>query len=154
MTPSNPLTAAWSDVRELTAATADQHRQAGHTVIEAVSDHATVQDVDGAPVTFLFTVMDSVATELMDVIDDGMTFQTEVQYVDVDGVRLFVLHISADGVRVLLAGGIQHDALVAHVEAPDESGRVAVRRADGALASQFTVDRVAPFIVGLEQAAE
>jgi len=146
MPGDHPLAAAWTRVRNVVRSTAATYREDGHQVVEAVADHATARETDDA-VTLSFTVPGDVADELAAAVDDDATYRTEVQYVDVDGTRLFVLDVQApDAPIVLLAGGVDHDSLRPHAADPDAPARTIVRRVDGREAARFGHERAAPFV--------
>ncbi|GAB7012432.1 DUF7529 family protein [Halolamina salina] len=146
MSGDHPLAAAWTRVRNVVGSTAATYREEGREVVEVVADHATVRGSDD-PVTLSFTVPGDAADELAAAVDDDATYRTEVQYVDVDGTRLFVLEVRApEAPVVLLAGGVGHDSLRPHASDPDAPARTLVRRVDGGEAAQFGHERVAPFV--------
>ncbi len=150
MSADHPLAEAWTRVRNVVATTAAASRDEGREVVEVVADHATARLDDGV-VTFSFTVPGDVATELAAAVAEDATYRTEVQYVDVDGTRLFVLDVrAADAPVVLLAGGIGHDRLQPHADEPDTAARTVVRRVDGSEAARFEHERVAPFLAELD----
>ncbi|WP_435114905.1 DUF7529 family protein [Halolamina sp. C58] len=149
MSGDHPLAAAWTRVRNVVSSTAATYREDGHEVVEVVADHATVRQTDDA-VTLSFTAPGDLADELAAAVDDDAAYRTEVQYVDVDGTRLFVLDVQApDAPVVLLAGGVGHDSLRPHASEPDAAARTLVRRVDGREAARFDHERVAPFVDGL-----
>ena len=149
MADETPLTKAWAKIRNTVASTAATYRDEGHTVVEAVADHGTVRDAGEDPVALVLTVPDDIADELEAAVDDGGTYRTSVQYVDVASIRLFVLEVRGDGPVILLAGGIRHDQLTPHAGDPDAAARTVIRRVNGHEAAQFTHERLAPFVADL-----
>jgi hypothetical protein len=151
MSSDRPRTAAWERVRERVRADAAAYREEGDTVIEVFADHGAVQQPPDHPVRFSFTVPGDTVSTLRQRVEDSSHLRTEVQYVDVDGTRLYVLDVHDDGTeqRILLAGGIGHRQLA---QCPDADGpaRTVVLSVTGTVALELHHGAAGPFLVDLE----
>jgi len=130
---------------------ATEYREQGDTVLEVFADHGTVRQPTDEPVTFSYTVPSDTVSEIQQHINDGTRLHTEVQYVDVEGTRLYVLavHDESAALRVLIAGGVRHESLREFV---DERGpaRTLVRSVTGAVPLELRHDSVELFLVGFD----
>jgi hypothetical protein len=162
---THPLAAAWQRVGDAVDETAAEYRDAGYRVVSARADHGTVRD--GDPPALVFTVGDDAAARLDRLAGDRQFSETDVQYVDVDGHRLFLSTVvdATDSLAVVLAGGVSHDRLrrcrpdgdeVTDGDRETDSERegslgpldTVVRRADGSHALGLRHESRAPFLSG------
>lgn len=150
MPTEHSLAAAWDRLRETATNVAAEYRADGHTVVEAYADHGTVRSATGEPLTFVFTVPDDAVTGLQRTITTTQIHRTEIQYVDTDGYRLYVLdiHQSDDSAIALVAGGIQRKLLQEYADTTGQAQTV-VRSLDNTIALKLQHDMRTPFLTGL-----
>lgn len=151
MTPDSPDATAWERIRETVKADATNYRDQGDTVIEVFADHSTVRQPTDQPVTFSYTVPGDTISDLQQHVTGGLRLHTEIKYVDVEGTRLYVLDVRAEGedLTVLIAGGVRSELLQ---EFTDERGpaRTVVRSVSGTVPLELRHDSVEPFLTGLD----
>jgi len=152
MSPDNPLTTAWKQIRDRVRTDAAAYREQGDSVCEVFADHGGVRQSAEGPVTFSFTISGETATELGEHIGDRSVSQTEIRYADVDQVRFYVLdvHDGTETVRVLVAGGIRHQHLLECVDA-NGPARTVLRSATGTTVLELHHESVEPFLAELER---
>jgi hypothetical protein len=100
--------------------------------------------------TLSFTVSDDTVAELREHSVDGSLLETEVQYVDVEGTRLYVLDVddeSADR-RMLVAGGVDHQSLSNYIDTTG-AARTVVRSATGTVGLDLHHADRSPFLSDL-----
>jgi hypothetical protein len=151
MSPENPITTAWEQIRERVRADAAAYRERGDSVCEVFADHGAVRQSAEGPVTFSFTIPGDTATELEKQVGDRSVSQTQIQYTDVDNVRFYVLAVQdrTGATRVLVAGGIRHQQLLECTDA-NGSARTVLRSATGATVLELQHESVGPFLAELE----
>lgn len=151
MPTETPLTLAWNRLRETVTTIATEYRTNGHSVVETYADHGTVKTATGEPLTFAFTVPGDAATTLRQAVTPTEVHQTEIQYVDIDGYRLYVLeiHQADDSAIALVAGGIRLQALREHADTAGQAETI-VRSLDDTVALKLQHDTRTPFLTGLK----
>jgi hypothetical protein len=152
MSPENPITTAWEQIRDRVRTDAAAYRERGDSVCAVFADHGAVRQSAEAPVTFSFTIPGETATALEEHVGDRSVSQTEIQYVDVDQVRFYVLdvHNRAGTTRILVAGGVRHQSLLECVDA-NGPARTVLRSATGTTALELRHESVGPFLAELER---
>lgn len=146
MTAESPLTAAWNRIREQLTATADTLRENETAVVEAVADHGTIYSVTDDAVELVFTVPGETVDTLRDRVDGSSVSETEVQYTDTAGHRLYLLIVHTNsGPGVLIAGGVGHDRLRDHTDTTG-SLRTRLRGVDDRTGLQLEHDELDPFV--------
>lgn len=151
MSSEEPLTTAWAQIRERVQADAATYRERGESVCVVFADHGAVTQSTEGPVNFSFTIPGDTATELEDHIGDRSVSQTEVQYVDVDQVRFYVLDISDRTAerRILLAGAVRHQPLLNCLDASG-AARTVLRSVTGDTVLELQHGSVRPFLTELD----
>lgn len=151
MESNRPDTTAWERVRDRVNATAAEYREHGDTVLEVFADHSAVRQPPDGPITFSYTVPDDTIAELQKHVRDSAPLHTDIQYVDVEQTRMYVLdvHDESAGVRVLIAGGVRHESIGEYTD-EDGPARTVIRSATGMDPVEFQHDSVAPFFVGFD----
>lgn len=150
MTVKSPLTTAWDRVREQLRSTAETHRANGTSAVEAVADHGTIRAPSSGPVELVFTVPGDTIDSLHDRINESSVTNTDVQYADAAGHRLYLLTIrTSDGPNVLVAGGVRHNFLRDNT---GSSGRLrtCLRGVDNRIGLQVEHDNLDPFVEGIQ----
>ena len=152
MPSENPTTTAWEQIRERVRTAAAAYREQGDSVCAVFADHGAVRPSDEGPVTFSFTISGETATALEDHVADRSISQTEIQYADVDRVRFYVLdvHDRTEPIRILVAGGIRHQRLLACVDT-NGPARTVLRSATGTTVLELHHESVEPFLAALER---
>jgi hypothetical protein len=147
MSPDRPLTAAWQQIRERVRTRAATYREAGETVVEVFADFGAVRQPSDRPMTLSFTVSDDTVAELREHSVDGSLLKTEVQYVDVEGTRLYVLEVDDESTdrRVLVAGGVDHQSLSNYTDTTGVA-RTVVRSATGTVGLELRHADREPFL--------
>ena len=150
MSPDRPRTAVWQQIRERVQTRAAADRETGDTVVEVFADFGAVRQPPDRPMTLSFTVPDDTVAELRDHSVDGSSLETEIQYVDVESTRLYVLEISDESVdrRVLVAGGVGHQSLSNYTDTTG-AARTVVRSATGTVGLELRHADREPFLDGL-----
>ena len=144
------LATAWERIRDRVSTMATTYREDGETVLEVFADYSAVKQRSDQPVTFSFTVPDDTVDELVQQVEDGVLLETDVQYVDVNRTRLYVLEVydEAADLRIFVAGGIDHQSLT-ELTNMDGPARTTVRSATGTVALELRHSDIAPFLVEL-----
>jgi hypothetical protein len=151
MTANTTLTTAWQRIRERVTTRAATYRNDGDTVLELFADHGAVRQSPDQPVTFSFTIPDDDVAELRDRVGDSSSLWTNIEYVDVTRTRLYVLVVHAETaeLRILVAGGIRHQALGKCPET-DRSARTVLRSATGTVGLELHHSDCSPFLADLD----
>lgn len=151
MSANDPDAAAWKRVRDRVSETAREYRQQGDTALEVFADHGTLRQPSDQPPTFSFTVSDDTVSELQEHIREDVRLDTAIKYVDVEGMRLYVLeaHDEQTNLRVLIAGGVRHRSL-RQVSNENGPARTVVRSITDTIPLELRHRSVAPFLVGVE----
>ena len=162
MPDRTPSTTAWQRVRDRVRADAADYRAGGATVIEVFADHGTVRAPTKQPVTFSFTIPDDTVAMLRRQLEDQRgrsRLKTEIQYADADQTRFYVLTVrdEAASLRILIAGGVDHDALTDHTGTDTDtdtdtpySARTVLRSVTDTIALELRHATLDPFLVGLD----
>ena len=150
MSPDRPRTAVWQQIREQVRARAAAYREAGDAVVEVFADFGAVQQQSDRPMTLSFTVSDDTVAELREHSVDGSPLETEIEYVDIEGTRLYVLEITDGGEdqRLLVAGGVDHQSLSNYIDTTG-AARTVVRSATGTVGLDLHHADRSPFLSDL-----
>ncbi|ERH09158.1 MAG: hypothetical protein J07HX64_00910 [halophilic archaeon J07HX64] len=126
------------------------YREAGDTVVEVFADFGAVRQQSDQPMTLSFTAPDDTVDELRDHSVDGSPLETEVQYVDIEGTRLYVLEVNDKGAdrRLLVAGGVDHQSLSNYTDTTG-AARTVVRSATGTVGLDLHHADRSPFLADL-----
>ncbi|MEZ3117231.1 hypothetical protein RYH80_15045 [Halobaculum sp. MBLA0147] len=139
---TTPLTNVWQSLRAETADRAATLRADGRTVVRALADHTAVAPDRRA---VQFTVGSETAERVTTVADPGTTERSTVAVADADGVRFLHVEIVTESGVLLLAGGVDHDDLLAMDPGPVETVVATLNER----AAVFDHERLAPFVAGL-----
>jgi hypothetical protein len=150
MSPDNPVTTAWEQIRARVRTDAAAYRERGDSVCEVFADHGAVRQSDEGPVVLSFTVSGETATALEEHVNDRSVSRTEIRYADVDQVRFYVLDVHDGTTRVLVAGGIRHQHLLEYLDASGPA-RTVLRSATGTTVLELHHGSVEPFLAELER---
>ncbi|WP_135827962.1 DUF7529 family protein [Halorussus halobius] len=149
----DPLTTAWNRFRDALDERERAYEREGYDVTTATADHGSATR-RGATGRLAFTVPDDRATALESAADGGSFPRTRIEYVDVDGHRLLSL-ASLDPeteTALLVAGGVERDALASFATDEVDAVETVVRRIDGTHAVVLRHDDPDPFVDGLDDA--
>ncbi|MFB6194030.1 MAG: hypothetical protein ABEI75_03100, partial [Halobaculum sp.] len=130
---TEPNATAWERTRRAVAERAATLESDGRRVVRVTADHAAV---DPAERRLLFTVGDSAADRLRNLLGDAAVDESRVSVADGEGVRFLLIETVGDGHAAILAGGVDH-RLLRELD-PDAPVRTVVRRADGERAAVLT----------------
>jgi len=150
MSPENPITTAWEQIRERVRADAAAYRERGDAVCEVFADHGAVSRSAEGHVILSFTISGDTVTKLEDHLGGRSVSQTQVQYADVDQVRFYVLELydGTGAIQGLVAGGVGHKGLLECTGA-NGSARTVLRSVTGTTVLELEHESVEPFLAEL-----
>ena len=140
----------WQQIRARVRTRAAAYRETGDTVVEVFADFGAVRQPSDQPMTLSFTVPGATVAELRDHSVEGSLLETEIQYVDIEGTRLYVLEISDESAdrRLLVAGGVDHQSLSNYTDTTG-AARTVVRSATGTVGLELRHADRGPFLDNL-----